>query len=106
MISPHVISRVGSPMPMPAIYSQTPHMPSAPFDMSPRVADFQIERAPTRSRRASFSSPSQPTYDNELLLRDSVSRLLASKSHTFSISGNIPLDASQLVLFFRTNVCL
>ncbi|KAF9053865.1 hypothetical protein BDZ89DRAFT_938657 [Hymenopellis radicata] len=41
-------------------------------------------------------------FENELVYRDHVSRLLAAKNTVFSISGRIPLDPSQLVLFFRT----
>lgn len=43
--------------------------------------------------------------DGEYTVRDTMAQLIAAKNRITSISGTIPLDASQLVLFFRTKVC-
>lgn len=60
---------------------------------------FQVEKSPKpKSRRPSFSG-----LDPEYLLRDCISKFLAVKSQRVScVTGSIPYDSSQLVLFFRT----
>src|ERR1700749_4112578 len=76
-----------------------------PFNRSPSMSDFEIERAPKQSStqlKRTSNRKSQSNYDNEQVLRTSVSRLIAAKTRPFTISGRIPLDPSSLVLFFRS----
>lgn len=46
-----------------------------------------------------------PQVDDEFAFREAVSKLLAARLRLSTISGLIPMDSSQLVLFFRTKVC-
>ncbi|KAJ7594226.1 hypothetical protein C8J56DRAFT_431028 [Mycena floridula] len=97
--SPSPSFKLSFAMISPASRSPRPLTPSMSLASSPAMANFQIERAPkSRSRRPSVSVG----YDNEYLMRDNIKRLLDSKNHIFAVCGSIPLDASQLVLFFRT----
>jgi len=45
---------------------------------------------------------SQSDFDSEQALVTNVSRLIAAKTRSFTVSGRIPLDPSALVLFFRS----
>lgn len=111
MIAPSSISRSASP----ALYSpygragsdSLPYVKSLP---SPGLSDIHIERGPRtpRQRRSLAAAPlAGPLgYEQELEYRQHVSSLLAAKNAVFSVSGRIPLDPSQLVLFFRTKVCV
>ncbi|KAG7445361.1 uncharacterized protein BT62DRAFT_191236 [Guyanagaster necrorhizus] len=84
--------RVGSDG-TPYVYS-SPSLPSG---------DFQIERSIRSPYRPHTVAPAlHQGYEEELIYRDHISRLLTAKTRVFSISGRIPLDPSQLVLFFRT----
>ena len=78
-----------------------------PLQRSPSFSDFQVERTPKSASAISRKSvpPAEQGYD-EFVFRDSVARLLAAASRPFTISGRIPLDPSQLVLFFRSKVRL
>ncbi|KAK0184525.1 hypothetical protein F5146DRAFT_241402 [Armillaria mellea] len=75
-----------------------------PYVQSSPSVDFQIERSFRSPYRPHTVLPvlNHPGYDEELIHRDNISRLLSAKTRVFSISGRIPLDPSQLVLFFRT----
>ncbi|KIY72072.1 hypothetical protein CYLTODRAFT_429157 [Cylindrobasidium torrendii FP15055 ss-10] len=106
MIAPSSISRSASP----ALYSPygragsdtLPYVKSLP---SPGLSDIHIERGPRtpRQRRSLAAAPLAPLgYEQEVEYRQHVSSLLAAKNAVFSVSGRIPLDPSQLVLFFRT----
>lgn len=81
--------------------------------MSPSINDFQIEKvARTPAPKKSFPLPpetvSAPGYgrDEFTVYRDSVNRLLDIKARQFAVSGRVPCDSSQLVLFFRSKVSL
>jgi hypothetical protein len=77
-----------------------------PFNRSPSTSDFEIERtarSPAYPKR-SLARRSQPDFDGEQVLRTSVSRLIAARTRSFTVSGRIPLDSSALVLFFRSKV--
>lgn len=107
------------------LFSGTPQidprlMPSSPTSSAssrsstesytfPRVSsDFQVEHLPTsghtspaskaRRRRASSG------HDGEAAYRASVARLMTAKTRPFSVTGRIPIDPSQLTLFFRSKV--
>jgi hypothetical protein len=88
-------------------------MPESPTILPFRTAslsDFQIERASRQWQ--SIASKKQATrahhghyYDterDEVLLREHVSRLFEAKHRPFTTGGCIPMDPSQLVLFFRS----
>lgn len=77
----------------------------SPMIASPNKSlEFQVERAPkARSRRPSLSHGSNAS-DDEQTLRDNISRLLVVKTRISSVTGSVPFDTSQLILFFRTKV--
>lgn len=89
--------------PTPSGVSRSSGSDGLPFHRSPSTSDFQIERATKAVHRRSMPAP-DAAYEDELVLRDSISRLLAAKDRIFSVSGRIPVDTSQLVLFFRSKV--
>ncbi|KAJ3889876.1 hypothetical protein GG344DRAFT_89220 [Lentinula edodes] len=75
-----------------------------PFRTSPSLSDFQIEKSaksPPSSARRRTMMP-MPQVDDEFAFREAVSKLLAARLRLSTISGLIPMDSSQLVLFFRT----
>ncbi|KAJ4490907.1 hypothetical protein J3R30DRAFT_3426911 [Lentinula aciculospora] len=74
-----------------------------PFRSS-ALSDFQVERSaksPPSSARRRTMMP-MPQVDDEFAYREAVSKLLAARLRLSTISGLIPMDSSQLVLFFRT----
>lgn len=83
------------------------HGGALPFNHSPSISDFEIERAPRSSPahpKRALIRRQQSEYDSEHALRNSVARLLGAKSRPFTVSGRIPLDPAALVLFFRSKV--
>lgn len=75
-----------------------------PFNRSPSTSEFEIEHATPSYSKRSLARRSQPDFDGEQVLRTSVSRLIAARTRSFTVSGRIPLDPSALVLFFRSKV--
>ncbi|KAF5350516.1 hypothetical protein D9756_008536 [Leucocoprinus leucothites] len=75
---------------------------------SPSINDFQIEKvARTPAAKKSFPLPPESVSGQgysreEMIYRESVSRLLDVKARQFAVAGRIPYDANQLVLFFRS----
>jgi len=66
--------------------------------------DFEIERGSPHSGYGRPKRMPSPTGINEHALRTHVPILLAAKSRPFSVSGLIPLDPANLVVFFRSKV--
>lgn len=88
-------------------YSDGSHGTPLPFGRSPSMSDFEVERAPRQSPanpKRQLNRRSNVEYDNEQVLRTSVSQLLAATTRPFTVSGRIPLDPAVLVLFFRSKV--
>ena len=76
-----------------------------PFNHSPSISDFEIERTPKSPRlKKALMRRQQPGQDGEQALQNNVARLLGAKSRPFTVSGRIPLDPAALVLFFRSKV--
>lgn len=73
-----------------------------PFNRSPSTSEFEIEHATPSYSKRSLVRRSQPDFDGEQVLRTSVSKLIAARTRSFTVSGRIPLDPSALVLFFRS----
>lgn len=72
---------------------------------SPSVLDFQIEKAPKSPNMGGGRGlPAQAANQDDVLLNQYVSAIIAAKDRQFAITGSIPLDPSQLVLFFRSKV--
>ncbi|KAJ7663166.1 hypothetical protein DFH06DRAFT_1189508 [Mycena polygramma] len=69
---------------------------------SPNLASFEVEHVSRPPSAMGNRSPAQPAVDPEFVYREHVSRLIGAKSRPFTVSGRIPLDPSQLVLFFRS----
>ncbi|KAG6815406.1 hypothetical protein H0H87_002184 [Tephrocybe sp. NHM501043] len=89
------ISRAASPIP--SSIGRSPDL-IKPYSNS---QDFEIERIPKSPMRP-LMPLADPGYENSPDFRDYVSRLLDATNAPFTISGRITLNASQLVLFFRT----
>jgi len=96
----------GLASPAPSMYS---HLGDPTSPLSRHSPDsFQIERVnprPALSRKNSMAAMgvvAAPRYDSQYVLQESISKFLYAKSRMSAISGTIPLDSSQLVLFFRT----
>lgn len=81
-------------------YSPSPSAGSFGFRRTASVSDFQVEKS--RHRRS--NSQERAGYDEEAVYRDSIARLLIAKAIPFSISGRMPVEANELILFFRTKV--
>ncbi|KAJ3765846.1 hypothetical protein FB446DRAFT_431266 [Lentinula raphanica] len=94
---PTPISRAASPSGFSRVSDGLPFRTSA-------MSDFQIEKSsrssPAVTRRRSMMPV--PQVDDEFAYREAVSKLLAARLRLSTISGLIPMDSSQLVLFFRT----
>lgn len=99
----------GLSSPAPSRYSDGSYGSPLPFGRSPSISDFEVERAPRSSPanpNRKLTRRSNVEYDNEQVLRASVSQLLAATTRPFTVSGRIPLDPAALVLFFRSKVSL
>lgn len=97
MIHPSNVSAVGSPKSVTSRLSD-----GAPLYSS--MSDFEIERGSPLSAYAHASPrrvPSSVDF-NEHAMRTHLTSLLAAKSRPFSVSGLIPLDPANLVVFFRS----
>lgn len=68
------------------------------------MLDFQIEKAPKSPNMGGGRAMPQAAHQDDVLLNQYVSALIAAKDRQFAITGSIPLDPSQLVLFFRSKV--
>jgi hypothetical protein len=77
-----------------------------PFRRTPSMGDFQIERIPKSPQTVLRTTAlRRDEYENnEQAFRSSVARLLTANARPFAVSGQIPLDSSTLVLFFRSKV--
>lgn len=96
------LSRMASPIlsaGMPE-YATSPSAGSFGFRRTASVNDFQVEKS--RHRRS--NSQDRAGYDEEAVYRESIARLLIAKAIPFSISGRMPVEANELILFFRTKV--
>ena len=84
-----------------------PYTTGSPRSTNIRVSEgFEVERSsplPNQSRLPAGKRP--PSVDLlELGLQTHVPPLLAAKARPFTVSGLIPLDPSNLVVFFRSKV--
>ncbi|KAF8624336.1 hypothetical protein AX17_007164 [Amanita inopinata Kibby_2008] len=97
------MSRIGSPAMSTGVpaseYSASSSGGGFGFKRMASVSDFQIERS---RRRRSSSQERGAGYDEEVVYRESVARLLLAKNMPFSVSGRIPIEVNELVLFFRS----
>ncbi|TFK52832.1 hypothetical protein OE88DRAFT_1627401 [Heliocybe sulcata] len=77
---------------------------SLPFERSVSNSDFEVERSPGRTPHRAYKPlrRQSPGYDAEQRFCSALSALCSAKNRPFSVCGRIPLDPSQLVLFFRT----
>jgi len=73
-------------------------------DGSPKYSSmaFEVERGSPVVGYARPSPPRRSTDFNDHALRTHLPALLAAKSRPFSVSGLIPLDPTNLVVFFRS----
>jgi len=96
---PRPLSRGPSPAP-PAAYGPT---------AAAQVSGFQVEkraRSPNPFGRSGMPQPEAGGYREEVLFQDHVSALIAAKNDQFAVSGRIPVDPAQFVLFFRSKVTI
>src|ERR1700761_9320376 len=107
-IVPDINGRLSPNLSAAPLYSAAPRgiAPDISGRMSPNPAGFEVEHVsrPPSAIGHRIPAPPEPAYDPEFLYRESVSKLIAAKTRPFSVSGRIPLDPSQLVLFFRSRV--
>ncbi|KAF9001111.1 hypothetical protein BDQ17DRAFT_1244798 [Cyathus striatus] len=75
-----------------------------PFTRSQSIADFKVEKVARRPPmpQRSMTATSVGTVRDDKVYQHHVSNLLAVKDRQFAVSGRIPVDASQLILFFRS----
>lgn len=72
------------------------------------LTDFHVERplkyasAPTPHMRANMAMPGEPGFSEEMMQRENIGRLLVAHQRPSIVSGRIPVDSSELVLFFRS----
>ncbi|KXN89204.1 hypothetical protein AN958_05907 [Leucoagaricus sp. SymC.cos] len=97
------ISRTASPVPS----TGGGLTASAYMARSPSINDFQVEKvARTPAAKKNMALPPEtPTsgYNrDEVMYRECVMRLLDVKTRQFAVTGRVPCDSSQLVLFFRS----
>ncbi|KAG6908369.1 hypothetical protein DXG01_004867 [Tephrocybe rancida] len=95
---PYSRSTARAPSPLPSSIGRGP---DSFYAKPPSSADFEIERIPKSPMRQPIPLAGA-NYENSTEFRDYVSRLLEATSAPFSVAGRVTLDASQLVLFFRT----
>ncbi|TFY79753.1 hypothetical protein EWM64_g4257, partial [Hericium alpestre] len=84
--------------------SRSVYHDSLPFTRSPS-ADFEIEHVPSYSPGKSGRPAMRrgmSDYTSEDILQASVAKVIAAKARPFSVSGRIPVDPTNLTLFFRT----
>lgn len=95
------LSRIASPALSAGLVPEysTSDIGSSRFHRTASVNDFQIERS---RHRKSASRERIAGYDDEALYRDSITRLLIAKASPYSISGRLPIEPNELILFFRT----
>ncbi|OSD01068.1 hypothetical protein PYCCODRAFT_1413425 [Trametes coccinea BRFM310] len=84
--------------------SPTPsRYPDLPVPRTQSVTDFEIEHpkgtsSPSKQRRRG----SDPEYDTQAAYRAALATLVKAKARPFAISGRVPMDPSNLKLFFRS----
>ena len=108
--------RAPSPNPMAGINRS--RSPGIPLGMGPRPVSrgpspappgvigsgFQVEKRARSPNPMGRQAMPQPDYREENLYREHVSVLISAKDSQFAVSGRIPIDPAQLVLFFRSKV--
>ncbi|KAH9474494.1 hypothetical protein JR316_0012953 [Psilocybe cubensis] len=75
--------------------SPNPHDASSGFQVEKRA------KSPNPYGRPPTAQPEANAYRDEMVYREQISALLAAKSHQTAITGRIPIDPTQLSLFFR-----
>ncbi|KAH9474493.1 hypothetical protein JR316_0012952 [Psilocybe cubensis] len=93
-------SPYGAPITRPISRGPSPN----PYSTSPVAGGFQVEKrakSPNPYGRPAPAEPVAVAYRDELVYRDQVSALIAAKDRQIAATGRIPVDASQLSLFFR-----
>lgn len=74
------------------------------------TSEFQVERPQRSSRRKPTqlyeveNAEEQAANGEALAFKQNLEEFLVSKNRLFAVSGSIPVDTSQLALFFRTAV--
>ncbi len=82
--------------------------PDLPVPRTQSVSEFQVEH--TMSGKAAFSPSkprrrsSDPEYDTQAAYRAALSALVTAKGRPFAVAGRVPMDPTNLTLFFRSQV--
>ena len=84
-----------------------PYSAGSPRSAAIRVSEgFEVERSSPLSTQHRLPSVKRPASADlmEAALQTHVPPLLAAKARPFTVSGLIPLDPANLVVFFRSKV--
>lgn len=95
------------PLPRPLSRGPSPAPPVGYGGPPPQVSGFQVEkraRSPNPYGRSGMAQPEAVGYREEDMFKQHVSALISAKDNPFAVSGRIPVDPAQFVLFFRSKV--
>ncbi|PPQ79019.1 hypothetical protein CVT25_002328 [Psilocybe cyanescens] len=91
-------SPYGAPIGRPISRGPSPN----PHSVSPAAGGFQVEKRAKSPNPYGRPVTTEPiAYRDEMLYRDQVSALIAAKDRQIAATGRIPVDSTQLSLFFR-----
>jgi len=100
----------GAPMPRPISRGPSPAPPGTLQNDHRRTSSssgFQVEKRAKSPNPYGRQPVGQPEpYRDEGLYIEHVSNLIAAKDHQFAVTGRIPVDPADLVLFFRSKVII
>ena len=95
------ISSLSSPSPS--------RYPDLPVPRTQSLSEFEVEH--TMSPKSSHSAVKQPRrrgsdpeHDPKAAYRAAITAVMTSKARPFAVSGRVPMDPSNLTLFFRSQV--
>ena len=94
------ISSMSSPTPS--------RYPDLPVPRTQSVSEFEVEHSVTGKTPYTPSKPrrrgSDPEYDSQAAYRAAIAAIVSAKAQPFAVSGRVPMDPSNLTLFFRSKV--
>ena len=91
--------------------SPTPsRYPDLPVPRTQSLSEFEVEHTMSPGKPMHpVSKPrrrgSDPDYDPQAAYRAAIASIVSSKARPFTISGRVPMDPTNLTLFFRSKVC-
>lgn len=95
------------PSPAPGAFGRPGGAGGAEYHRQGSTTGFQVEKRAKSPNPYGRPAPEQvpaEQYRDEAVYREQVSTLIAAKDSQFAVTGHIPVDPAQLVLFFRVKV--